>query len=76
MGNSHKNSRTNTGPYTTIVLSNTDFLDWTEVCNSIFYKTKIQDTNKCTVKFKSIICVILKQDNLKIIFNLVTHLKN
>lgn len=58
-----RNSRINAGPYTTIVLSHIDFLDWTEVCNSIFNKPKIKDTNDCQVKFKTIRSIILIKDN-------------
>lgn len=49
-----RNSRIKIGPYNTIVLKHTDFIDWTQVCNSVFSKPKMIDTNNCEIKFKKI----------------------
>lgn len=57
-----RNSRINNGPYNTIVLKHTDFMDWKQVCDSVFSKPKMTDTNNCEVKFKKIRSVCFTQD--------------
>ncbi|CAI6374066.1 unnamed protein product [Macrosiphum euphorbiae] len=60
-----RNSRSNIGPYETIILNYSDFLNWNDICNATFNKTKLKDTMNCDVKFKSIRKVKFSKDNLE-----------
>ncbi|KAE9523757.1 hypothetical protein AGLY_015817 [Aphis glycines] len=60
-----RNSRSNIGPYETIILNYNDFLNWNDICNDTFNEAKLKDTMNCDVKFKSIRKVKFSKDNLE-----------
>ncbi|KAE9543380.1 hypothetical protein AGLY_002180 [Aphis glycines] len=59
-----RNSRTKFGPYNTVELNHSDFLDWSEVCKTMFNQPKLKDTDGCDVKFKKIRTVYFNKEYL------------